>query len=51
MTRKYNHEYKVQVVKLIKELDGAKATKKLGVPEGRTIHMWFKAARVGKLRL
>ena len=41
--RKYNHEYKVQVVKLAKEIGGAK---ELGIPE-ETIHTWFKAIRNG----
>lgn len=46
--RKYDHEYKVQAVKLGKEIGGAKAAKELGVPEG-TIHIWLKAARCGTL--
>lgn len=37
MARKYDHEYKVQAVKLAKEIGGAKAAKELGIPEG-TIH-------------
>ena len=48
MARKYNHEYKVQAVKLAKEIGGAKAAKELGIPEG-TIHTWLKAVRAGKL--
>ena len=40
--RKYDHEYKVQAVKLAKEIGGAKAAKELGIPEG-TIHTWLKA--------
>ena len=39
MARKYDYEYKVQAVKLAKEL---------GIPGG-TIHTWLKAVRVGKL--
>ena len=39
MARKYDYEYKVQAVKLAKEL---------GIPEG-TIHTWLKAVRAGKL--
>lgn len=35
--RKYDHEYKVQAVKLAREIGGAKAAKELSVPEG-TIH-------------
>ena len=48
MARKYDHEYKVQAVKLAKEIGGAKAAKELGIPEG-TIHTWLKAVRTGKL--
>ena len=48
MARKYDHEYKVQAVKLAKEIGGAKAAKELGIPEG-TIHICLKAVRVGKL--
>lgn len=46
--RKYDPEYKVQAVKLAREIGGAKAAKELGVPEG-TIHTWLKVARVGYL--
>jgi len=49
MARKYDHEYKVQAVKLAKEIGGAKAAKELGIPEG-TIHTWLKAVRAGTLR-
>lgn len=48
MARKYDHEYKVQAVKLAKEIGGAKSAKELGIPEG-TIHTWLKAVRAGKL--
>ena len=48
MARKYDHEYKVQAVKLAQEIGGTKAAKKLGIPEG-TIHTWLKAVRAGKL--
>ncbi|MFQ9702703.1 MAG: transposase [Enterocloster clostridioformis] len=48
MARKYDHEYKVQAVKLAKEIGGAKAAKELGIPEG-TMHTWLKAVRAGKL--
>ena len=44
--RKYDQEYKVQAVKLAREIGGAKAAKELGIPEG-TIHTWLKAARIG----
>jgi len=36
VARKYDHEYKVQAVKLAKEIGGAKASKELGIPEGTT---------------
>ena len=39
--RKYDHEYKVQAVKLAKEIGGAKAAKELGIPEGTPV-MWMK---------
>ena len=48
MARKYDHEYKVQAVKLAKEIGGAKTAKELGIPEG-TIHTWLKAVKAGKL--
>ena len=44
MARKYDHEYKVQAVKLAQEIGGTKAAKELGIPE-RTIHTWLKAVR------
>ena len=46
--RKYDQEYKVQAVKLAREIGGAKAAKELGIPEGK-IHTWLKAARTGTL--
>lgn len=46
--RKYDYEYKVQAVKLAKEIGGVKAAKELGISEG-TIHTWLKAARTGRL--
>ena len=48
MAHKYDHEYKVQAIKLAKEIGSAKAVKELGIPEG-TIHTWLKAVRAGKL--
>ena len=48
MARKYDQEYKVQAVKLAKEIGGTKAAKELGIPEG-TIHTWLRAVRTGKL--
>ena len=46
--RKYDHEYKVQAVKLAREIGGVKAAKELAVPEG-TIHTWLKAAISGSM--
>ena len=46
--RKYDHEFKVQAVKLAREIGGSKTAKELGVPEG-TVHTWLKAARSGQL--
>ncbi len=50
MARKYDHEYKIQAVKLAKEIGGAKAAKELGIPEG-TIHTWLKKVNWKKLQL
>ena len=36
--RKYDHEYKVQAVKLAREIGGAKAAKELGIPEGMMLY-------------
>ncbi len=48
--RKYDTEYKIQAVKLAKELGGAKAASELGIPEN-TIYSWTKAAREGRLNV
>ena len=48
--RKYDHEYKVQAVKLAKEIGQAKAAKELGVPKN-TIYGWMRANRHGNLDL
>ena len=48
--RKYDNEYKVQAVKLAKEIGGNRAAKELGIPEG-TIHTWLKAVRTGTLNI
>ena len=48
--RKYDMEYKIQAVKLAKELGGAKAAAELGIPEN-TIYAWTKAAREGRLNV
>ncbi len=46
--RKYDMEYKIQAVKLAKEIGGAKAVAELGIPEN-TLYAWMKAAREGRL--
>ena len=46
--RKYDMEYKIQAVKLAKEIGGAKAAAELGIPEN-TLYAWMKAAREGRL--
>jgi len=48
--RKYDMEYKIQAVKLAKELGGAKAAAGLGIPEN-TMYAWTKAAREGRLNV
>lgn len=47
MTRKYDYEYKVQAVKLAKEIGGAKAAKELGIPEG-TNHPYLAESCKGR---
>ncbi len=46
--RNYEKEYKVQAVKLAKEIGTDKAAKELGVPKG-TLSGWQKAVREGRL--
>lgn len=46
--KKYEKEYKIQAVKLAKEIGKCKAAKELGVPEG-TLYGWVKAAENGSL--
>ena len=48
--RQYNHEYKVQAVKLAKEIGQAKAAKELGVPRN-PLYGWVHANRLGNLDL
>ena len=48
--RQYDHEYKVQAVKLAKEIGQAKAAKELGVPKN-TMYGWMRANRLGNLDL
>ncbi len=46
--RNYDMEYKIQAVKLAKEIGGAKAAAELGISEN-TLYAWMKAAREGRL--
>ncbi len=46
--RKYDTEYKVQAVKLSKEIGSAKAASELGISVD-TLYGWVKAAREGRL--
>ena len=46
--RKYEKDYKVQAVKLAREIGSGKAAKELGVPAD-TLYGWMKAAREGRL--
>lgn len=48
--RKYDNDYKIQAVKLAREIGGTKAAKELGIPEG-TLHTWLKAAKTGLLNI
>lgn len=45
-----DHEYKVQAVKLAREIGQAKAAKELGVPKN-TVYGWMRASRLGNLDL
>ncbi len=46
--RNYDHEFKIQALKLAKEIGGAKAARELGIP-ANTLHGWMRAARIGTL--
>lgn len=48
--RQYDHQYKIQAVKLVKEIGQAKAAKELGIPKN-TIYGWVRANRLGNLDL
>ena len=49
-SKQYDLEYKVQAVKLAKEIGQAKAAKELGIPKN-TMYGWVRASRVGMLDL
>jgi len=46
--KKYDREYKLQAVKLSKEIGGAKAAAELGIPVD-TLYGWQRAVREGRL--
>lgn len=48
--RKYDKEYKVQAVKLAREIGVAKAARELGIPAG-TLHGWIYKAKEGSIAL
>jgi len=47
--KKYDREYKLQAVKLSKEIGGAKAAAELGIPVD-TLYGWQRAVREGRLK-
>ena len=49
-SKSYDQEYKVQAVKLAKEIGQAKAAVELGVPKN-TLYGWVRASRSGELDL
>lgn len=48
--RQYDQEYKIQAVKLAKEIGQAKAAKELGIPKN-TLYTWVRQNRLGDLDL
>jgi len=46
--KKYDREYKLQAVKLSKEIGGSKAAAELGIPVD-TLYGWQRAVREGRL--
>ena len=46
--KQYDHQFKVQAVKLAQEIGSAKAAKELGIPKD-TMYGWMKAVREGRL--
>ena len=49
-SRSYDREYKVQAVKLAKEIGQARAARELGVPKN-TLYGWVRGSRQGDLDL
>lgn len=48
--RQYDNEFKVQAVKLAKEIGQAKAARELGIPKN-TLYTWMRMDRLGNLDL
>lgn len=48
--KNYDREYKVEAVKLAKEIGQAKAARELGIPKN-TLYGWMRASRKGTLDL
>ncbi|SDX59026.1 transposase [Eubacterium barkeri] len=48
--RQYDSEYKIQAVKLAKEISQSTAAKELGIPKN-TLYSWMRSCRLGKLDL
>lgn len=46
--RQYDQEYKIQEVKLAKEIGQAQAARELGIPQN-TLYTWIRANRLGNL--
>ena len=46
--RQYDHEFKVQAIKLAQEIGQAKAAKELGISKN-TMYTWTRAQRLGYL--
>ena len=46
--KRYDNEYKIQAVKLVKEIGSTKAAKELGIPKD-TLYGWMRAAKEGRL--
>ena len=49
-SKSYDREYKVQSVKLAKEIGQAKAAQEIGIPKN-TLYSWVRASRLGALDL
>ena len=48
--KQYDREYKLQAIKLAKEIGQAKAAIELGIPKN-TVYGWVRGIRLGKLDL